>query len=296
MEEKKKCFIITPIGDDGSSIRRHIDGIIDAAIVPAINDRYEIIVAHRVTATGSINKQVIKNIYESDLVIANLTTLNPNVMYELAFRHSVRKPVITIMEKNGAKLPFDVVSERTIFYINDSKGVLELKEELEKYIGYIEETDSKDIDNPIYDSLKEIIEDRTIIDKFENSEESNMEADLLKYVIKRLDGIEDKFNNDAERNKTFRKYKIRIDGIVDLDKKEKDMLLRKIVDYLNSVRYITKIYGEIFGSNIIFEIENSNDFKELIADIRNNVKGILSANNYNNEVRITVPLIKNKVL
>lgn len=30
--DKKRCFIITPIGNDNDSIRRHIDGIIDAAI------------------------------------------------------------------------------------------------------------------------------------------------------------------------------------------------------------------------------------------------------------------------
>ena len=31
--KKKRCFVITPIGDEKSEIRRHIDGIIDEAIV-----------------------------------------------------------------------------------------------------------------------------------------------------------------------------------------------------------------------------------------------------------------------
>ena len=35
MSNKEKGFIITPIGDDTDPIRRHIDGIIDAAIRPA---------------------------------------------------------------------------------------------------------------------------------------------------------------------------------------------------------------------------------------------------------------------
>ena len=48
MSNKEKCFIITPIGDDTDPIRRHIDGIIDAAIRPALGETYEIEVANQV--------------------------------------------------------------------------------------------------------------------------------------------------------------------------------------------------------------------------------------------------------
>ena len=131
MEEKKRCFVITPIGGDTDPIRRHIEGIIDAAIEPALGDEYEIVVAHRISAPGTITKQIIKEIYQDELVIANLTDRNPNVMYELAFRHSLGKPVIMIAEKSTA-LPSDIIMERVIFYHNDAKGVLELRDELEK--------------------------------------------------------------------------------------------------------------------------------------------------------------------
>jgi len=47
---------------------------------------FEIIVPHEISASGSINKDIITNIYNDELVIANLTGLNPNVMYELSFR------------------------------------------------------------------------------------------------------------------------------------------------------------------------------------------------------------------
>ena len=95
---KMKCFIITPVGNENDEIRRHVDGIIDAVIIPVLKD-YQIDVPHRITNMGSITKQIIRSIYESDLVIANLTTANPNVMYEQAFRHAVGKPVITIAEE-----------------------------------------------------------------------------------------------------------------------------------------------------------------------------------------------------
>lgn len=50
----------------------------------AIGEQFDIRVAHREFEIGSINDRVIKNVYNADLVIANLTTLNPNVMFELA--------------------------------------------------------------------------------------------------------------------------------------------------------------------------------------------------------------------
>ena len=99
MSNKEKCFIITPIGDDTDPIRRHIDGIIDAAIRPALGEKYEIEVAHQISEPGSITKQIIREIFSDKLAIANLTSKNPNVMYELAFRHSLGKPVIMIAEK-----------------------------------------------------------------------------------------------------------------------------------------------------------------------------------------------------
>ncbi len=47
------------------------------------------------------------------MVIADLTGANPNVYYELAIRHAVKKPIIQLISK-GEKLPFDVGDMRTI--------------------------------------------------------------------------------------------------------------------------------------------------------------------------------------
>lgn len=115
--------------DNNSDIRRHIDGIIDQAIEPALGEKYAIEVAHRKYEIGSINDRVVKSVLEADMVVANLTNINPNVMYELAIRYSFWKPAIVIAEE-GTKLPFDVIDENTIFYRNDSTGVYELRQKL----------------------------------------------------------------------------------------------------------------------------------------------------------------------
>ena len=153
--ETKNCFIITPIGKETDPIRRHIDGVLDEAIIPVLKDKYnyEIKVSHRMSNIGSINKQILESIYKSELVIANLTNLNPNVMYELAFRHATGKPVITIAEQ-GTNIPFDVIDNRTIFYINDPIGMRQLRSDLGLFL---ESTNiSKNDYGPIIDTLKSI--------------------------------------------------------------------------------------------------------------------------------------------
>ena len=42
LKGKKTCFVVTPIDDEGSAMRRHIEGIIDQAITPAIEGDFEI--------------------------------------------------------------------------------------------------------------------------------------------------------------------------------------------------------------------------------------------------------------
>lgn len=145
---KRKCFIITPIGDEGSDTRDKAEGVIESIspIFEALN--FELFVPHRMPKPGSITKQVLECILNHDLVVANLTELNPNVMYELAVRHSTAKPVITIAEF-GTKLPFDITTERTIFYTNDMRGVPKLQKDLRSSISSIN-FDNPEFDNPIY--------------------------------------------------------------------------------------------------------------------------------------------------
>lgn len=205
-DQIKKCFIVTPIGADDSPIRRQADGVIDAVIEPILKDLgYQVIVAHRMSEGGSITRQVIENVLNAELVIANLTNLNANVMYELAIRHAVRKPVVQICEK-GTPLPFDISEQRTIFYTNDIKGSVELSDQFK---GMVEKalTDVMP-DNPIYRA----IQSESIIQSVDIT-------DSDKYLIQRMDDLEAKimgvitYNNqdnnvNVSSTISFNEYKI----------------------------------------------------------------------------------------
>jgi len=82
------------------------------------------------------------------IVIADLSDQNPNVYYELAIRHVIKKPYIHIIEI-GQKIPFDIFATRTIYYdYKDLEMVEKVKKDLEDQIRFAEENPEK-IDSPV---------------------------------------------------------------------------------------------------------------------------------------------------
>lgn len=153
-KQGKKCFIITPIGNEDSQTFRKAKGVIESTIKPVLQEYGfdDVRPAYEINEPGKIGEQVIQRIINDDLVIANLTGNNPNVMYELAIRQMTGKPVINICE-NGTNLPFDIAEDRTIFFVNDMLGVSELRTKLSNFLSEIR-PDKEYISNSILSSVK----------------------------------------------------------------------------------------------------------------------------------------------
>ena len=67
-------------------------------------------------------------IRDSDLVVAELTSANPNVMYELGIAHTMNKKCVLFFEEGG-KPPFDVASISQASYNHDN-----LKDQLARFL------------------------------------------------------------------------------------------------------------------------------------------------------------------
>ena len=133
MEKMRKCFVISPIGEEKSEIRIRADQILKHIIDPVAKEcGFRAIRADKISKPGIITNQVIQHIIDDPLVIADLTDKNPKVFYELAIRHSIRKPLVQIIKK-GEDIPFDVSVMRTIpIDHHNLDNVEEAKKEMKK--------------------------------------------------------------------------------------------------------------------------------------------------------------------
>lgn len=266
-EHKKKCFFVTPIGPADSDIRRSTDGLIKSVLEPICEELdLDFSVAHQFSALGSITNQVITHLLEDDVVIANLTGLNPNVMYELAVRHAKRMPVVVIAEEKTI-LPFDVSDQRTIFFKNDMAGVTELNKNLTLAI----ETalNDKSIDNPIYRVVQNIL-----------IQESATETDATKYLASRLGNIEEKISqlqnlmpstfssNDVA---DLRKYTAKIKGTTED--------IGKALDTISKDSSVKDVEFDVDDDVTNLRIQTNRAFLPIIKSIfiRNNITGEITS-------------------
>ena len=93
--------------------------------------------AHRADETygpGLIIADIVREIAESEFVIAEITPANPNVYYEIGYAHAINKPTILLADSRIDKLPFDVSGFRTLMYENSIAGKRKFEESLRKHI------------------------------------------------------------------------------------------------------------------------------------------------------------------
>jgi hypothetical protein len=115
--ERPLCFVIGPIGKDGSDERKHADLLLNLVIKHVLEHGefgYHVKRADEDPQPGMIGDRVITDVINAPLVVADLTGLNANAFYELGIRHAKIAPTIHIA-KSGTPLPFDNVTHSTIF-------------------------------------------------------------------------------------------------------------------------------------------------------------------------------------
>ena len=126
MTKAPLCFVLMPFGTkanaDGSTI--NFDRVYQDLIAPAVRDaELEPIRADQEVFGGIIHKPMFERLILCPFAVADLTTANANVYYELGVRHAF-KPFSTVqIIAEGSRLPFDVQMLRTIPYKLGVDGV-----------------------------------------------------------------------------------------------------------------------------------------------------------------------------
>jgi len=143
MTESFKAFVIMPFDPEFKSI-------FDDLIKPALEDAgYNVVRADSFLDQVNILRVIVREIATADLVVADLTTLNPNVLYELGLCHGMQIPTI-LLAQSMDEVPFDLRSYKIQIYSIRFDQVHELRQAL-KDIGEKHKTGEITFGSPVSD-------------------------------------------------------------------------------------------------------------------------------------------------
>ena len=119
--ETPECFIITPIADVEGYPDGHFGHVFDNIISPSCEQAgYKAVRADHVKETNLIHLDILQKLIAAPIAICDLSTRNPNVLFELGIRQAFDKPVVLIQEKDTPRI-FDIAPLRYLEYSKDMK-------------------------------------------------------------------------------------------------------------------------------------------------------------------------------
>lgn len=203
-KQTKTCFVVMGFGkkmDYRNSRELNLDIIYDKIIKKTFDDYfpdYKVIRANEIVGSSIIDTEMYELLLNADLVVADITTLNENAIYELGVRHALRPYSTIIMMMKSSKsdfIPFDLSHSRCMMYddfgewLDDNEAEcirLQLAE-------YVRESEKHHTDSPFYTYVRDVDPPRCrvsekAIDKVEEKEE-------------KINDLLDKYKNFISENK-----------------------------------------------------------------------------------------------
>lgn len=155
----KKCFVIMPFGKkkdiDGCEV--DFDSVYHELISKAVKELgVECERCDEMIGTGSIHKKMFQGIFDADVSVVDITSLNPNVFYELGVRHALHKHVTLVIRRNsGLPIPFNINGLTILGY--DIENEDQLERSRKKIRDHIQNgLDGLNVDSIVYDALDDL--------------------------------------------------------------------------------------------------------------------------------------------
>jgi len=162
---KPLCFVLMPFGKkpDAAGAVVDFDAVYRELIAPAIDAAgLEPLRADEEMTGGVIHKPMFERLILCEYAVADLTTANANVFYELGLRHAVRQwSTVLIFSKGGSQLPFDVAPLRALPYQLGPDGVpVQVEATRDALAARLSEARRSALDKPAADSpIYQLVED-----------------------------------------------------------------------------------------------------------------------------------------
>lgn len=198
--ENKNCFVIMPIADCDGYEKGHFAHVYDDIIKPAIDKtEFTAIRADEVKETNFIHLDILKKLIDAPIAVCDLSTRNPNVLFELGIRQAFDKPVVLIQEKGTPKI-FDIAPLRYLEYSKEMKyhEVLESQKSLQEAI---EATKAAEGDSGNINSIVKLmaLSSPAIIPNLDNSNKEVLALDVMRSQMNDLKMMMEMMVHDGQK-------------------------------------------------------------------------------------------------
>ena len=174
------AFVLMPFAEEFDDVyKKFIKPVLEE--VGFSVDRADDIESHQ-----NILRDIVERIEKSDLIVADLTSANPNVFYELGLAHARGKPVI-LMTQSVEDVPFDLKSYRLLEYNTHFANIEKAKEQLSKLAkGFLE--GNVKFGSPVTDFLQDEPGSNQDSEVYHSSTGQQDERGFFDHVIDVIDG------------------------------------------------------------------------------------------------------------
>lgn len=183
---KLRCFVVGPIGNrfaelNTSERELYEESIqtLEEIVLPACQMvGLDAVRADSLGRAGELTEQIFRRLREDDVVVADLTGANPNVMYELGMRHT--RNLLTVQIGEYGRLPFDVTTIRTVQFSRSRSGLIAARNELAEILqqGLAGEYDPVTATR-VWNETEEVVDLIALDQDVENSTADDDEAGFL---------------------------------------------------------------------------------------------------------------------
>ena len=241
-----------PISDQDGYEKGHFSRVYKHLISPAcIKAGFTPLRSDDEIKTNYIVIDIIRKILESDLVLCDLSSKNPNVMYELGIRQAFNKKTVLIKDHKTSRV-FDIQGLRTIDY-DENLRIDEVQSKIESISKTLQETfdNKKDDINSLIQLLS--IKPAALPENYEISKESNLVLSVLNDISKRLSKIELNKNVLSINEENKLEYEINgykfSPGSALFDKSNDHKMIGKLLAVEGDTIYYSDNTGEIKSFN-----------------------------------------------
>jgi O-acetyl-ADP-ribose deacetylase (regulator of RNase III) len=157
MDDRAYGFVVMPFGEktDVNGDRINFDDIYAGLIRPALEKAgLQALRCDEIGEAGWIHIDMFRHLLEAPVAVVDISTLNPNVLYELGVRHALKECVTVLIRRAGTHIPFNLSGFRVMEYASDAKSWENARRELSDFIQA--GTRSHSIDSPIHQVLPDL--------------------------------------------------------------------------------------------------------------------------------------------